>query len=101
MIDAMAGHVYMEAGDLDRAIARFESALARYPNKMQLIYDYPEALLKAGRARDAAVFLERELARLSEQRAAAPDHRANVRGARQADAAIPASGRVLRMAGRL
>jgi predicted Zn-dependent protease len=39
MIEAMAGHVYMEAGDLDRAIARFESALVRYPNKMQLIYD--------------------------------------------------------------
>ena len=62
MIDAMAGHVYMEGGDLDRAIARFESALTRYPNKMQLIYDYPEALLKAGRAREAAAFLERELA---------------------------------------
>ena len=62
MIDAMAGHVYMEAGDLDRAIARFESALMRYPNKLQLIYDYPEALLKAGRPREAAVFLERELA---------------------------------------
>ena len=61
MIDAMAGHVYMEAGDLDRAIARFEGALARYPNKMQLIYDYPEVLLKAGRPRDAAAFLEREL----------------------------------------
>jgi predicted Zn-dependent protease len=62
MIDAMAGHVYMESGDLNRAIAIFESALAKYPNKMQLIYDYPEALLKAGRAKDAAAFLERELA---------------------------------------
>ncbi len=30
---------------------------------MQLVYDYPEALLKAGRARDAAAFLERELDR--------------------------------------
>jgi len=64
MIDAMAGHVYMEAGELDRAIARFESALAKYPNKLQLIYDYPEVLLKAGRTRDAAAFLERELALL-------------------------------------
>ena len=62
MIEAMAGHVYMESGDLDRAIAIFASALAKYPNKMQLIYDYPEALLKAGRAKDAAAFLERELA---------------------------------------
>ena len=63
MIEAMAGHVLMEAGNLNLAIARFEGALARYPNKMQLIYDYPEALVKAGRAREAAVFLDRELAR--------------------------------------
>ncbi|HET7097791.1 MAG TPA: M48 family metalloprotease [Casimicrobiaceae bacterium] len=62
MIDAMAGHVYMESGDLDRAIAIFEGALAKYPSKMQLIYDYPEALLKAKRPKDAAAFLERELA---------------------------------------
>jgi hypothetical protein len=32
---------------------RFESALTRYPNKMQLIHDYPEALIKAGRPADA------------------------------------------------
>jgi predicted Zn-dependent protease len=63
MIDAMAGHVLMESGDLQAAIARFESGLARYPNKMQLVYDYPEALLKAGRARDAARFIETELVR--------------------------------------
>jgi predicted Zn-dependent protease len=63
MIDAMAGHVYMDAGDLNAAIARFEAALARYPNKMQLVYDYPDALIKAGRARDAVAFLERQLAR--------------------------------------
>ena len=63
MIEAMAGHVYMDSGDLDAAIARFDSALARYPNKMQLVYDYPEALLKAGRTRDAVAYLERELAR--------------------------------------
>ena len=63
MIDAMAGHVYMEAGDLNAAINRFESALAKYPNKLQLVYDYPETLLKAGRPRDAIAFLERELIR--------------------------------------
>jgi predicted Zn-dependent protease len=62
MIDAMAGHVYMESGDLNRAIAIFEGALAKYPNKMQLIYDYPDALLKAKRPKDAAAFLEKELA---------------------------------------
>ncbi len=63
MIEAMAGHVLMESGDLDGAIARFKAALARYPNKMQLVYDYPETLLKAGRVREASEFLERELLR--------------------------------------
>ena len=61
MIEAMAGHVYMEAGDLDVAIARFGAALQRYPNKMQLVYDYPEALLKARRPAEAAAFVDREL----------------------------------------
>jgi predicted Zn-dependent protease len=63
MIDAMAGHVLMESGDLPAAIARFEQALAKYPNKMQLVYDYPDALAKAGRGADAARFVETQLAR--------------------------------------
>jgi predicted Zn-dependent protease len=63
MIDAMAGHVLMESGDLPAAIARFEQALAKYPNKMQLVYDYPDALAKAGRGADAVRFVEAQLAR--------------------------------------
>jgi predicted Zn-dependent protease len=63
MIDAMAGHVLMESGDLPAAIARFEKALAKYPNKMQLVYDYPDALAKAGRGADAVRFVEAQLAR--------------------------------------
>jgi len=63
MIEAMAAHVLMESGQLDLAIARFKAALTRYPNKLQLIYDYPQALAKAGRLREAAAFLEVELAR--------------------------------------
>ncbi len=63
MIDAIAAHVYQEAGDIDLALKRFEDALARYPNKMQFIYDYPDALIAANRARDAAAFAERELLR--------------------------------------
>lgn len=63
MIEAIAGHVLLESGDATGAVARFEAALARYPNKMQLVYDYPDALLKAGRAADAAQFAERELQR--------------------------------------
>jgi len=63
MIDAIAAHVYLDSGDIDRALKRFEAALARYPNKMQLVYDYPDALVTANRPRDAVAFLERELVR--------------------------------------
>ncbi len=63
MVEAIAGHVYMESGELDAAIARFGAALQRYPNKMQLVYDYPEALLKAKRTRDAVAFLNLQLVR--------------------------------------
>jgi predicted Zn-dependent protease len=63
MIDAIAAHVYLDSGDIQEALRRFEDALARYPNKMQFIYDYPDALLSADRARDAAAFIERELLR--------------------------------------
>jgi len=63
MVEAMAGNVLMAAGEYPAAAARFESALTRYPNKMQLIHDYPEALIKADRPADASAFLERELIR--------------------------------------
>jgi len=63
MIEAMAGHVLLEAGDTAQAVARFESALARYPTKMQLVYDYPEALIAAGRAAQATAFTEAQLIR--------------------------------------
>jgi predicted Zn-dependent protease len=63
MIDAIAGHILMESGDLDGAIKRFKAALALYPNKHQLIYDYPQALMRAGRNAEAADFAERELKR--------------------------------------
>jgi beta-barrel assembly-enhancing protease len=63
MIDAIAGHVLLESGDVDGAIKRFEAGVARYPNKMQLVYDYPDALLKAGRNVEAAKFVEQQLAR--------------------------------------
>src|SRR5690349_16925289 len=63
MIEAIAGNVLMEAGEYDAAAKRFEGALARYPNKMQLVYDYPEALMKAKRAADASAFAEQQLLR--------------------------------------
>jgi beta-barrel assembly-enhancing protease len=63
MIAAIGAHLYMEAGDLPTALARFEKALPRYPNKMQLVYDYPDALLKAGRPKEAAAFIDAQLIR--------------------------------------
>jgi predicted Zn-dependent protease len=63
MIEAIASHVLLESGEVDAAIARIEAALTRYPNKMQLVYDYPQALLKARRNADAAAYAERQLLR--------------------------------------
>ena len=63
MIDAMAGHVMLDSGDVAGAIRRFEAGVNRYPNKMQLVYDYPDALLQDGRNVEAAQFIERQLAR--------------------------------------
>ncbi len=66
MIEAMAGHVLMGADEFGAAAARFAAALQRYPNKMQLVYDYPEALMKANRPAEASAFAERELLRFPE-----------------------------------
>jgi predicted Zn-dependent protease len=63
MIEAIAGHVLLEAGEPAAAVARFEAALARYPTKMQLVYDYPEALLAAGRPAQATAYTEAQLQR--------------------------------------
>jgi predicted Zn-dependent protease len=63
MIAAIGAHVLMESGDYDAAIRRLEAALTRYPNKMQLVYDHPDALLRAGRSADAAAAAERALQR--------------------------------------
>ncbi|MCC6196379.1 MAG: M48 family metallopeptidase [Burkholderiales bacterium] len=63
MIEAMAGNVLMGAEEYDAAARRFAKALAHYPNKMQLVYDYPGALLKAKRPAEAAAFAEQQLQR--------------------------------------
>lgn len=63
MIEAMGAHVLLESGDIAAAVNRIEGALQRYPNKMQLVYDYPEALLRAKRPADAALFVEEQLKR--------------------------------------
>jgi predicted Zn-dependent protease len=63
MIDAMAGQVLMQSGQIKAAIARYRAALVHYPSKMQLVYDYPEALLKDHQPAQAAAFLEQQLQR--------------------------------------
>ena len=63
MIEAMAGQILMQSGQLKPAIARYEAALVHYPGKMQLVYDYPEALLKDNQPAKAAAFLNEQLQR--------------------------------------
>jgi predicted Zn-dependent protease len=52
-----------QSGQLADAISRYQAALARYPQKKQLIYDYPEALLKHDEAAKAAAFVSQQLIR--------------------------------------
>lgn len=63
MIEGIAGQVLTQSGQVQKAIPRYEAALVRYPGKMQLIYDYPEALLKDNQPAKAAAFLSDELQR--------------------------------------
>ena len=65
MIDAMAAHVLLENGEVGAATLRIEPALQKYPNKMQLVYDYPEALIRGGRYEEAAKFCESQLLRFN------------------------------------
>lgn len=61
MIEAMAGQVLSQSGQREQAIKRYQAALQRYPNHMQLVYDYPDALIETGQNAAAAQFLEGQL----------------------------------------
>jgi predicted Zn-dependent protease len=63
MIESIAAHVLLDSGDTAAAIKRFEAALVRYPGKLQLVYDYPDALITAGRFADAVSFTEKQMQR--------------------------------------
>ncbi len=63
MIEGVAGQVLVQSGQLKAAIARYQAALVRYPRQMQLIYDYPDALLKNKQAEKAATFVAEQLQR--------------------------------------
>lgn len=64
MIEAMAGQVLFQAGQRDAAIKRYQTALQRYPNHMQLVYDYPDALIETGQHAAAVQYIEGQLLRL-------------------------------------
>lgn len=68
MVEALAGQILLQSGQYPAALARYEAALARYPNHMQLVYDYPRTLLKAGNAPAAARFVESQLSRRRDDR---------------------------------
>ena len=63
MIEAMAGQVLFQSGQKDTAIGRYQAALQRYPNHMQLVYDYPEAMIETGQHAAAIQFIENQLQR--------------------------------------
>jgi predicted Zn-dependent protease len=61
MIEALAGQILQQSGQLQAARQRYESALSRYPGHMQLVYDYPRTLMLAGQNALAAHFAETQL----------------------------------------
>jgi beta-barrel assembly-enhancing protease len=63
MIEAMAGQVLSQAGQRDIAIKRYQAALQRYPNHLQLVYDYPDALIETRQHAAAIEFIEGQLQR--------------------------------------
>ena len=63
MVEGLAGEILLQSGQYAAAKTRYETALARYPNHLQLIYDYPRDLIKARDYAAAASFCEQQLTR--------------------------------------
>ncbi|MGF1643620.1 MAG: M48 family metalloprotease [Thiotrichales bacterium] len=63
MIEALAGQILQQAGELSSASQRYRAALADYPDHLQLVYDYPKTLLLDKQHAVAAEFVEARLAR--------------------------------------
>lgn len=63
MVEGLAGQILLQSGQYAAAKTRYEAALARYPDHLQLVYDYPRDLIKAREYAAAASFCERQLAR--------------------------------------
>lgn len=63
MLEALAGQILSQSGRDAAARARLEAALKRYPDHLQLVYDYPALLIRGGDHRAAIAFLDAQLAR--------------------------------------
>jgi predicted Zn-dependent protease len=61
MYEALLCQVLMQSGQLPTARSRYEEALKRYPNHLQLVYDYPRLLMQMGDKARAARFAEARL----------------------------------------
>lgn len=61
MIEALAAITLQESGQREAAQKRYRAALVRYPDHLQLIYDYPRALISGRRFEAAASFAEAQL----------------------------------------
>jgi beta-barrel assembly-enhancing protease len=61
MVEALAGQILLQSGQYAAARSRYETALARYPDHLQLVYDYPRNLIKARDFNTAARFTEAQL----------------------------------------
>lgn len=61
MLESLIGQILTQSGQLAAARGHYESALKRYPNHLQLVYDYPALLIKAHDYATATRFVESQL----------------------------------------
>ncbi|WP_374486287.1 M48 family metalloprotease [Zoogloea sp.] len=61
MIEALNGQVLSQSGQDTAARQRYEAALKRYPEHLQLVYDYPRLLIKTRDFSSALQFAETHL----------------------------------------
>jgi len=63
MFESLAAIALQESGQQEAAQRRYRAALARYPDHLQLIYDYPRSLISDRQYEAAASFAEAQLIR--------------------------------------
>ncbi len=61
MFESLAAIALQESGMLEAALKRYRTALANYPDHLQLIYDYPRTLILDSKYKEAASFAEAQL----------------------------------------